>query len=80
VTGANLKKRIETIMSNRPPLELNFVKRAGLAMAGVLAIAIPVILGVTNAPLLRAQAESDLRFEVASVRRVEIPANDRESP
>jgi uncharacterized protein (TIGR03435 family) len=32
-----------------------------------------MILGLTNAPLLRAQVAPDLRFEVASVRRVEIP-------
>ena len=46
----------------------------------VLTAAITVILGVTGAPLLRAQTEANqkvdpnLRFEVASVRRVEIPA------
>ena len=59
VTGANLKKRIEAIMANRPRLNLNPSKKAGLILAGILAIAIPVILGVTNAPgLLRAQAQS----------------------
>jgi uncharacterized protein (TIGR03435 family) len=77
VTGANLKTRIEAIINNRPTLKLNFAKRAGLAISGILAIAIPVMLGLTNAPALRAQAQSDLRFEVASVRRVEIPATDR---
>ena len=75
VTGANLKKRIEAIMNNRSTLALNFAKKAGLAIAGVIAVAIPVILGVTNAPLLRAQADPNLRFEVATVRRVEIPDN-----
>jgi len=80
VTGANLKKRIEAIMNNRPALKLNFVQRTGLAIAGILSITIPVILGLTNAPALRAQTQSDLRFEVASVRRVEIPANDRGIP
>jgi bla regulator protein BlaR1 len=80
VTGANLKKRIEGIMNNRSTLNLSFLKKAGLAIAGALAIAIPVILGVTNAPLLRAQSDPNLRFEVASVRRVEIPANDRGVP
>lgn len=40
----------------------------------LLALALPVILGVVTAPALRAQAQSDLRFEVASVKRVEIPA------
>ena len=39
-----------------------------------VAVAIPGILGVTNAPLLRAQADPSQRFEVATVRRVEIPA------
>jgi uncharacterized protein (TIGR03435 family) len=59
VTGANLKKRIEAIMANRPRLNLNPSKKAGLILAGILAIAIPVILGITNAPgLLRAQAQS----------------------
>ena len=72
VTGANLKKRIEAIMDNRPTFRMNLAKRLGLAAAGVLAVAIPVILGIVNAPVARAQAQSDLRFEVASVRRVEI--------
>ena len=47
-------------------------KRRPLAPAGVLAAAMTVVLGLTNAPLLRAQADPNLRFEVASVRRVEI--------
>jgi bla regulator protein BlaR1 len=83
VTGANLKKRIEAIMDNRSTLNLSFAKKAALATAGTLALAIPVILGITNAPLLRAQAQKvdpDLRFEVASVRRVEIPNNARGVP
>jgi uncharacterized protein (TIGR03435 family) len=58
VTGTNLKKRIEAIMANRPMLNLNLPKKAGLILAGILAVAIPVILGITNAPELRAQAES----------------------
>ena len=72
VTGSNLKKRIESIMHSGPTSKLSFAKKAGLAVAGFLAGAIPVILGVTNAPLLRAQADPNQRFEVASVRRVDI--------
>jgi bla regulator protein blaR1 len=67
VTGANLKQRIEAILNNRLTLKLNFAKRAGLAAAGILAVAIPVILGVTNTPTLRAQAESE-KFEVATIK------------
>ena len=67
-------------MNNRPPLRLNFGKRVVLAIAAMPAVAIPLIIGVTNAPALRAQAQPDLRFEVASVRRVEIVATDRGVP
>jgi uncharacterized protein (TIGR03435 family) len=65
---------------------VSFAKKAVLAIAGTLTVAIPVILGVTSAPLLRAQAASNqradpsLRFEVATVRRVEIPNNGRGVP
>jgi hypothetical protein len=69
VTGANLKKRIEAIMANRPMLNLNLPGKLGLVLAGNLAGAIPVILGITNAPQLRAQAQSVPKFDVASVRR-----------
>ncbi len=72
VTGANLKGRIEAIMNNRSTLKLNFAKKAVLAAAGILAVAIPVSFGVMNAPLLRAQADPNQRFEVATVRRVDI--------
>lgn len=60
-------------MHNAPTHKLNLAKKAGLAIAGAAAVAIPLILGITNAPLLRAQADPNLRFEAASVRRVEIP-------
>jgi uncharacterized protein (TIGR03435 family) len=64
-------------MNNRSTRKPSFAKKPGWAIA-ILAMAIPVILGVANAPLLRAQVESNqadpnLRFEVASVRRVDIP-------
>jgi hypothetical protein len=39
-------------------LNLNLPKKVGLMLAGILAVAIPVILGITNAPELRAQAQS----------------------
>lgn len=81
VTGANLKQRIEAIMSNRAVLHLSLPKKAGLAITGVLAITVPVILGVTDAPSLRAQAQVDsnraalpsgpasrAKFEVSSIR------------
>ena len=64
VTGANLKKRIEAIMANRPLRNLSLPKKVGLVLAAVLAIAIPVILGITNAPELRARAQSIPRQDI----------------
>jgi hypothetical protein len=49
-TGSNLQKRIEAIMDNWCTPKLTFVKGGGSTAAGVLAVTIPVILGVTEAP------------------------------
>jgi uncharacterized protein (TIGR03435 family) len=70
VTGANLKKRIEAIMTNRIVHKLNGVQKALLASTGVLAVAGPLAIGLINAPQIRAQAQSSERyaFEVSSVR------------
>ena len=57
VTGSNLKKRIEAIMADRPKVNLNLSKKAGLVLAGLVAIATPVILGITHATELRAQTQ-----------------------
>jgi bla regulator protein blaR1 len=57
VTGANLKKRIEAIMSNRVALRLSFARKAALVGAGVAALAGPVTLGVMNASAIRAQSQ-----------------------
>jgi len=70
VTGSDLKKRIEAIMTNRRVLGLNFAKKAALAVAGAVALAAPVLVGVMNAPRMRAQAPAVARskFEVASIK------------
>jgi bla regulator protein blaR1 len=67
VTGSDLKKRIEAIMTNRVARRLNFAKKLALALAGVAALAVPIVLGMMNLPRLRAQ-EAIPRFEVASIR------------
>ncbi len=74
VTGSNLKKRIETIMANRPKLNLNLSKKAGLVFAGLVAIAIPVILGITHAPELRAQAQPISKQEIIGAWQGKLPA------
>ena len=69
VTGSNLKKRIEVIMANRIVLRLNFAKKAVLAVAGICALAVPIVIGIINAPNIRAQSASagTPRFETVSI-------------
>ena len=71
VTGSNLKKRIEAIMTNRVAARLNIAQKAGLAVAATAALTMPVLVGVLQAPAMRAQstAAPRRRFEVASVKR-----------
>src|SRR6202171_3426192 len=66
VTGANLKKRIEGIMTDRIAQKLNFARKALLAVAGVAAVAGPILIGLANAPASRAQSpEGAAAFDVA---------------
>jgi bla regulator protein blaR1 len=70
VAGANLRKRIEEIMSNRIGIRLSFARKAALAVAGVAVVAGPTIVGIINAPFSRAQSRSEATptFEVTSVK------------
>jgi bla regulator protein BlaR1 len=70
VTGSDIKKRIEAIMTNRRVLRLTFAKKVTLAAAGIAALAVPIVVGVLNAPRVRAQtAPASLsKFEVASIK------------
>jgi bla regulator protein blaR1 len=65
VTGADLKKRIEAIMKNRVARRLDFTRKVALAVAGTAVLAVPVLVGVMNVPMIRAQQPA---FEVASVK------------
>ena len=68
VTGADLKKRIADIVAGRTVHNLTFAKRVLLAIAGIVAVAGPVAIGI-----LHAQAAAPLKFEVASVKAVNQP-------
>jgi uncharacterized protein (TIGR03435 family) len=79
VTGSDLKRRVETIMLNRGAVRMNIGRKLLLSVAGALALTVPLIVGLMNAPLIRAQepakpvpqliATSVLpEFEVASIR------------
>jgi bla regulator protein blaR1 len=71
VSGSNLKRRIEDIMTNRRALELNIARRAALALAGLTAVVLPLVVGMVTAPHLRAQSEVVPRFEVASIKPID---------
>ena len=59
VTGADLKKRMVHIMTDRILHKLDFARKALLALAATLAIAIPVTFGLFNATPSRAQSQTE---------------------
>jgi len=62
VTGSDIRRRIEAIMTNRRLQSLSGVKKVILACAGLLAVAGPVaiglVVGVGHVPLIRAQVSA----------------------
>jgi len=73
VTGADLKKRIVRIMTQRLANKLSFGRKLVLAAIGIVAVAGPIVFGLINAPQVRAQStqttSAPLRsFEVASIK------------
>jgi uncharacterized protein (TIGR03435 family) len=70
VTGANLKKRIEAIVGDRIAHRLTGARKLLLAVAGVLVVAGPVLVGLMSPPRGVAQSQEKLVFEVASVKRM----------
>jgi bla regulator protein BlaR1 len=71
VTGADLKRRIETILNHRGTKALTVTKRVALVGSALVVLAGPVGIGVVNAPRVEAQAGASLgeeRFEVASIK------------
>jgi uncharacterized protein (TIGR03435 family) len=78
VTGANLKRRIEQIMTQRTGGRLSSTRKLLLAGAAILALAGPVLTGVMSGPRLRAQPSqtaivakpSGPKFEVTSIKPV----------
>jgi uncharacterized protein (TIGR03435 family) len=58
VTGSDLKKRMVHIMTESIATKLNFGKKLLLGTAGTLAIALPIVFGLANAPQVRAQEQA----------------------
>ena len=74
VTGSDIKRRIEAIMTNRGIQTLNRAKKVLLATAGCIAVAGPVLVGVVigigHVPAIHAQSP----VAMASPAQVAIPA------
>jgi hypothetical protein len=76
VSGSNPRKRIAVILSSCTAVKLSFAKKAALTVAGITALALPITLGMMNAPAIRAQSSSSgnsrgvarPKFEVASIK------------
>ena len=69
VTGSNLKRRVQEIVTPREVLVLNAARKCMLALAGAAALAVPIVTGMSYAPRLHAQpAASPAAFEVASIK------------
>jgi uncharacterized protein (TIGR03435 family) len=74
VTGADVKRRLRVILAGGIARELSARKKAVLAAVGLAALAAPVVIGMLNAPYIRAQSAAPAsqsprpRFEVASIK------------
>ncbi len=58
VSGSNLKKRIQAILTGRIARDLNFAKKLTLAAAGIAALSVPIIAGLVGAPTPKFEAAS----------------------
>jgi uncharacterized protein (TIGR03435 family) len=65
VTGSNLRKRIEAIMTHSITHQVNLSKRLLLAAAGIAAVAGPIAVGIRA----QSQPAPHLAFEVTSVKQ-----------
>lgn len=78
VAGANLRRRIEAIMASRIGQRLNRAKKLLLASAGVAALAGPVVIGVVigvgNAPAVRAQSPAAAQPMAKTAPAAPVPA------
>jgi bla regulator protein BlaR1 len=64
VTGANLKSRIEAIMTHRPGRKLNHAKKILLTIAAAVTLIVPILIGIGNA-----QPPAPTRqFDVATIK------------
>ncbi len=73
VTGSDLKKRISRIMTEKVAWRLSPSRILLLGAAGLLALAMPVVLGAVRAETLNPESKTNVRpsFEVATIKPVD---------
>ena len=75
VTGADVKKRLHGILAGKIAGEWNAGKKAALAVLGLATLAVPVVIGVFNAPAIRAQNAPAATFTAVSIKPSTDPPN-----
>src|SRR5262249_946168 len=82
VTGADVKKRLRSILAGSIASELNGRRKLALAMIGLAALAAPGVIGSRTAPVIRAQnaPANTPKFEVASIRICPDPSQQPPPP
>lgn len=75
ISGADLKKRVVRIMTERAVRKLSLGRKVLLAAAGMAAVASPVIFGLMNAPQSRAQSAAATTAQLSSFDVVSIKPN-----
>jgi bla regulator protein BlaR1 len=78
VSGSNLRKRIDGILNNRVVHNLNSGKKVLLTVAAALVVAVPIAMGIIDAPFIQAQsfqikpaAAATPKWEAVSIRPCE---------
>jgi len=75
VTGADVKKRLRAILAGSVVREWNAGKKAALAVLGLATLAAPIVIGMLNAPAIRAQNAPEATFTAVSIKPNPIPPN-----
>ncbi len=76
VTGSDLKKRIREILTGRVAGDLNFARKAALALVAMAALAAPIFVGMIGAPSIRAFSRNqnaavfgpEYKYDVVSIK------------
>ena len=65
VTGSDLKRRIVRIMTEQVARQLDFSRKLLLSLAGIAAIALPIVFGLVHISQVRAQSSPRIRHRTS---------------